>query len=364
MEFEQQTPQYQQLSRKSGDVDLRYFPNYRWHEADDPLEQQAMDYVGHLIDLHQCGPHFYANLDSSVLERWLAEDCPELVERLTGQDSYDAFAHNLDAYCRRLSAAGCIADAFLGESLDYNQGEFRHFEWERFFPGLLDQVQCGEIRSRENLPAVVALLVDRFSRIGEARWHDNTGYFPHSRLASTGWDWCDLAQVKAAAQGVAFLLQREHFPSQLTWRTNEKYALVVNPPPGTAAQSLIRKSPVPSVNRLKTSSGHTELCLTLSGQELAIPLIQHEHTLLLFRGFLPVVYLLDGDALIVEYEWNPIASGRRHLAQARAEMDEAWEPSWRAETVLIDNILPMPLAPGPAPAPPKYSGPWEDLIPF
>ncbi|BBU30264.1 hypothetical protein BTHE68_39980 [Burkholderia sp. THE68] len=346
------------------DPDLRCLPNNMRKNSEDPLLQQAMDYAGKLIDLYECGPHFYANLDSRVIESWLADDCPELIDALEADGSYVEFTRNLKAYCCRLSAAGCIADSFLGDTLDYTQGECMHFDWERFFPGLLEQVQKGKIRNRESLPSVVALLVDRFAGEGHARHHDNNNYFLHSYLGLDDWAWCDLPQVKQADQGVAFLLHREQFPRKLGWRTHEKYALVINPLPGTKASSLIRKPLAASLDRLKTTSGQIELCLRLSGQGCAIPLLKHESTLTLFRKFLPAIYVLDGDMLLVEYQWSPIAFGFRDLEQARAEMSQNFWPSQYPSGALVTDIFPMPLGPGPKPIPPRYDGPWEDSIPF
>ncbi len=331
-----------------------------------------MDYVRKLIDVYECGPHFYANLDSTILERWLSEDWPELIEGLKEEEAaLEAFRKNLGDYCSRLSVAGAIADAFLNETLDYEQGWYWDFDVERFFPGLHRRVQLGRVKKLEQLPPIIAVLVDKFARERYAPLHDNNKYHRHSRLRSDGWDWCDLAEAKNADNRTAFLLREEHFPEQIGWKTHERYALVLNVSPETSASTLIHKSSSPYIGARTNSSGKVIPCCRLPDGAPAIPVLENLSTLRLFRRFIPVIYLLDNEPLLIEYEWSMMANGNWYLKEAREIEDDYASDSQvnsnGKEDVLITQILQMPLGAGPK-SEPRYDGPWNDAwsdsIPF
>jgi hypothetical protein len=338
-------------------------PNYRRHFADDSLIQRAMDYARKLIDVYESGPHFYANLDSTILEKWLSEDWPEIIEGLNEENNLEAFRRNLKDYCNLLSAAGAIADSFLDETLDYAQGEYWDFDVEQFFPGLHHRVQLVEVKKLEQLPSIIAVLVDKFARKRHAPLRDNDHYYPHSRLRSDGWDWCDLAQVKSTDDRTAFLLRKEHFPQHLGWSTRERYALVLNVSPETIASKLIDKAFPSYIDARTNSTGKVIPCCHLRDGAPAIPFLENLSTLRLFRRFIPVIYLLANEPLLIEYEWSMMANGNLYLREAR-EIEDRYASDSPANSndnadALITQILPMPLGAGPKPKP-QHSVPWND----
>ncbi|SFU25539.1 hypothetical protein [Paraburkholderia aspalathi] len=338
-------------------------PNFRRDFDDDSLIQNAMDYVSKLIDVYESGPHFYANLDSTILERWLSEDWPELIEALTEEATLEAFRRNLIDYCSRLSAAGAIADSFLGETLDYEQGGYWDFDVERFFPGLHRRVLFGKVKKLEQLPSIIAVLVEKFTRKCHVRIYDNNKYPRYSRLPSEGWDWCDLAQVKHADDRTAFLLRKEHFPIQLGWETHERYALVLNASPGTSASTLIDHSSPFHIAPLTNSSGKVIACCRPTEGVTAIPFLENHSTLTLFRRFIPVIYLLPNGPLLIQYEWSMMATGNLYVREAR-EIEDRYASDSPANAndnaeAHITQILPMPLGAGPKPKP-QHAGPWND----
>jgi len=345
-------------------------PNFHRHFDDDSLIQNAMDCVSKLIDVYESGPHFYANLDSTMLERWLSEDWPELIEALTEEATLEAFRRNLIDYCSRLSAAGAIADSFLGETLDYEQGGYWDFDVERFFPGLHRRVLFGKVKKLEQLPPIIAVLVDKFARKRRTPLRDSDNYYPHSRLPSDGWDWCDLAQVKSADDRTAFLLRKAHFPQHLGWSTRERYALVLNVSPETIASKLIDKAYPPHIDARTNSSGTVIACCHLRDGAPAIPFLENLPTLTLFRRFIPVIYLVANEPLLIEYEWSMMANGNLYVREAR-EIEDRYASDSPANShdnadALITRILPMPLGAGPKPklqpAVP-WNDAWSDCIP-
>lgn len=147
----------------------------------------------------------------------------------------------------------------MGETCDYSGGEYREFEEEQFLPGLLLQVQLGNVRGIEQLPPVVVLLVDRFSQAGSTGYHDDNTWHRHSRLSADDWEWCDRDGVRQAGSQIAFLLRAEQFPPQLRLRTEERYTLVINMRDASAS-TLIRKSTSTDGMPCPRSSGETVAC--------------------------------------------------------------------------------------------------------
>jgi hypothetical protein len=210
-------------------------------------------------------------------------------------------------------------------------------------------------------------------KIQSARWlkiqsartplRDNDNYYPHSRLPSDGWDWCDLAQVKSADDRTAFLLRKEHFPQHLGWSTRERYALVLNVSPETIASKLIDKAYPSYIDARTNSTGKVIPCCHLRDGAPAIPFLENLSTLKLFRRFIPVIYLLANERLLIEYEWSMMANGNLCLREAR-EIEDRYACDSPADSndiadALITQILPMPLGAGPKPKP-QHAGPWND----
>ena len=282
------------------------------------IVQRALECAIELIDTYECGPEFYENLDAPVLEQWFMHDHPALARKLVATSSTDTFRQHLDSYCRKLAAAGDIADLFLNRTC-YARFGSRKYDTERFFPGVVQQVARDELQFDE-LPWTVALMADRFSRRSHMQSHvvrhENYRIALHSLYRASPVDWPALEDVQSAPAGTTYLLRRDEFPAYLHFCTLEKYALVVKASPGTREDSLIY-GPRPSFSTVESESGVIESWLTFSNGRFTIPMLRNEDTLLLFRNFLPVMFILDDGILLIEYEWNTMAFGRLLLENAR-----------------------------------------------
>lgn len=351
------------------DADTLLLPNYCWHDENDSLMQAAIDSARILIDQYESGPHFYAHLDATVLSTWLEEDMPELVAGLREEGTYDTFQKQLSFYCERLSVAGALADSFLHETLDYAQDDYWDFDVERFFPGLLRRIQLGKIRKLEQLPTIVATLVDRFAHRRGLPFRDNYRSCLHARLPAERWDWCDLNQVKAANEKTAFLLRAEQFPISLRMCIHERYVLVLNVPLGVDASALIRKTAYCEVDAAITEANHVVAEIRFSEYIPALPFFDNLPTLKLFRQHIPIVYLFDdAPPLLVEYPFSWMANGAwftreaRRIEDSSSSEDITWTQNGNVDA-LITEIRPMPLGAGPIKRPPVYDGPFNDSWP-
>lgn len=351
------------------DADSLVLPNYCWHYQTDSLTQTAIDYVRKLIDRYASGAHFYANLDANILATWLDEDFPEIVDGLKQEGQLDSFQQSLDFYCERLSVAGALADSFLNETLNYAQDDYWDFDVERFFPDLLHRIQLGEVRKLEQLPPIIATLVDRFARDQNTLFRENNRICLHSHLWNEDWDWCDLAKVTAAGDRTAFLLGMEQFPQYLCLYTDERYALVLNAPQGVSASELIRKTSHCEVGAALSEARDVISEIRLSAYVPAIPFFDNVPTLKLFRQHIPVVYLFDdAPPLLVQYPFSWMAYGSWFTREAH-RLESNCSPEYMSSTedanadALITEILPMPLGPGPVKQASVFNGPFNDSWP-
>jgi hypothetical protein len=351
------------------DADTLLLPNYCWHDENDSLMQAAIDSARILIDQYESGPHFYAHLDATVLSTWLEEDMPELVAGLREEGAYDTFQKQLSFYCERLSVAGALADSFLHETLDYAQDDYWDFDVERFFPGLLRRIQLGKVKKLEQLPTIVATLVDRFAHRRGLPFRDNHRICLHARLPAERWDWCDLNQVKTAGDRTAFLLRKEQFPTFLGQYTNERYALVLNAPEGLRASALIYKTAYQQVDMAITDAREVIAAIRLADKVPGIPFFANLSTLQLFRQYIPVIYLFEDEPpLLVEHPFSWMAYGAWHTREA-LRIDDACSPDdmlWtknRNADILVNEIRPMPSGAGPTKRAPVFNGPFNDSWP-
>ncbi|MEI6001984.1 hypothetical protein H3V53_34105 [Paraburkholderia bengalensis] len=351
------------------DVNTLLLPNYCWHDEDDSLMQAAIGVARKLIDQYESGPHFYANLDAAVLSTWLEEDTPELMAGLREEGTFDRFQKQLSLYCERLSVAGALADSFLHETLNYAQDGYWDFDVERFFPGLLRRIQLGRVRKLEQLPTIIATLVDRFECNRTAHYRDNVNICFHAQLYAEGWDWCDLAQVKAANDTTAFLLRKEQYPRFLSSHTNERQVFVLNAPQRTSTHDLSSKTAHWQVDVEIAEPGKAIAGIRLAAHVPAIPFFENLSTLKLFRQYIPVVYLFDdAPPLLVEYPFSWMADGAWFTRDALRieDSNSAEDMSWTEDghvDALIREICPMPLGAGPLKRAPVYSGPFNDSWP-
>ncbi|WP_176053205.1 hypothetical protein [Paraburkholderia caribensis] len=352
-------------SLQRSDADRLILPNYYRHYSTDSLPQTAMDLVRKLIDLYASGPHFYANLDGAILSTWLEEDFPEIVAGLKQEGQFASFQQSLEFYCERLSVAGALADTFLNETLNYEQDDFWDFDVERFFPGLHRRIQLGEVRKLEELPPIIATLVDRFTRVQGIPLRANNRIHLHSYLSDEAWDWFDLPQVKAGGNKTAYLLRKEHFSIYLSAHTNERYALVLNAPQGRSSSALICRTSHHEVGPAITEARKVIAEIRFSEYVPAIPFFDNLPTLKLFRQHIPVVYLFDdAPALLVEYPFSWMADSPWFTREA-LRIEETYSPqdiTWDADA-LINKIRSMPLGPGPVKRKSVFNGPFNDSWP-
>jgi hypothetical protein len=295
---------------------------------------------------------YYAPLDVTVAEIWVREDYEHIVDYLESAGALDVFRQAFNTYCRKLSAAGALANEFVAGRPD---DENLDTDTEPFFPGLLEQIVTRKIERSDELPALVAMLADRLKCRASYRHHQD-GLAPlHSRLRLMRWSLCDLEAVRVGPTNCAYLLRTKDAPGLLKSYTREAYIIVVNARTGTTVRSLA-SSAFYSYEDIEIEPGRYERYLTFSKGTLAIAAIRNEKTLLLFRRHLPVVYVLEHEIRIVEYEWNPVLYGRSVLEEARTS-DSAWNNGVPLEQsssnrraphskrMLISDIRSMPMRP-------------------
>ncbi|NIE63219.1 hypothetical protein [Burkholderia sp. Ax-1719] len=359
-------------------------------EEADRLIRSAMDYVLELIRVNGGRWSFYRNVDASLLERWLTEDHPNLHRCVIRAGVYDAFKEKILEYCGKLSAATELAEMYLKKyfwslhfalikpfRLDEKGREMRYeprnVDTERYFPGVASYIESRGVGHIEELPTMVALLVDRVLRINNASRHNNAHIALHSKLSEYCNEWCDLERVKGTHVGAAFLMHRVQFSGELFNLTPEKYAFVVRMPVGTSVDSLIQGAGATTyVDGQEDEAG---CYIALSRAKVAIP-IHNKDVLLKFRNSLPVVFLLDEEMVLVEYEWNPTAFGSDLIATAGNPASPARDCNFGGccetatdkteDTMVLVDVRAMPVLPGASACfTADYSEPtWDDSIPF
>jgi hypothetical protein len=334
------------------------------------IEERALGCAAYLIDAFGDSLSFYRNLDTSVIERWMNEDYPDLIGKIKAGGTYDDFRRRLDAYRATLSFAAAMAEFALQGGHSSCVSEYDEHINDEIFGGLFARVPFADIGKLDEESLLTAMLVDRFTHsVGRYRHHQMHRAALHSSVTfrEASWGWCDLAKVKATDSDVAYLLPREHFPMEIVHHTRERYALVIK----ACRAPLWSFASCSHASYINTNVGQ---CLSFAHEQLAISMHGNESTLLLFRNHLPVLYLFDDDGLLVEYEWDPCADGAdyfksdRHLhrtAMARKHTTlEAFKAS-RPDGILISAIRAMPLLEGPhIPARFRYDPDRDDSIPF
>jgi hypothetical protein len=278
---------------------------------------------------------YYAPLDATVAERWVREDYEHILDQVESAGTLEDFRGALGRYCRKLSAAGALANEFASGRLG---DENMDAETEVFFPGLFDRITNGHIQQPDELPALVAMLADRLACRASYLHYPDSLTPPHSRHRTMRWALCDVETAKSGPSNIAYLLPTGNAPSLLARYTREPYMLVVNAKPGTSVWSLTRSTSY-GYHDIEIGPGRFQRHLTFSKGMLAISASPNEGTLLLFRRYLPVIYLLPNEIRVVEYEWNPVAYGRSVLEKARA-FDASWDSG--APTVGISSNAPHP----------------------
>ncbi|TXC79092.1 hypothetical protein [Paraburkholderia azotifigens] len=280
---------------------------------------------------------FYGPLDATVAERWVREDYGHVMDYVEAAGALEGFRRLLDTYCRKLSAAGALANEFIAGRTDEEDIET---DTDLFFPGVRDQIAKRKLERSDELPVLVAMLADRLACRASYLQHQNSLTPPHSRHRPMRWPPCDVERAKAGPSDVAYLLRTRDAPSLLTRYTREPYMLVVNARPGTTLRSLTR-STFHGYHDIEIELGRYQRYLTFSKGMLAIAALPNEQTLLLFRRFLPVIYLLQDEIRVVEYEWNPVAYGRLVLEKARV-FDSSWDDCVGSTEVSSDRSITRP----------------------
>ncbi|REG52231.1 hypothetical protein B0G80_8773 [Paraburkholderia sp. BL6669N2] len=265
-------------------------------------------------------------------------------------------------FCSELTEAGAIADELLGCG-HYAYWKAFELQGEPRFTGLFSNVcHLSPRQLYGQLPPMVARLYDRFGRRIRNSRLESQRVAPYSRLAASGCEWCDLTKVRASDEEIAYLLRHEHFPSQVANMTLEGFAIVVPVKRDIKLDELTRHAEA-GLGRNRSKSGMDDFVLSYSEDMLTIPLLRHEETFLKFRDKLPVIFLLKDEIVLVEYDWNPMAFGRRFISEARQveasthPHKELYPPDQDClpTSVRIETILPMPLGKGPTPPPRPYA---------
>ncbi|MBB5422643.1 hypothetical protein HDG40_000784 [Paraburkholderia sp. JPY158] len=323
-----------------------------------PLVERAMGAVAHLIDRFASSLDFYWDIRMSVLEQWMLESYPEVVENLQSNGMYADFAARLDADREELVNAAATVSAILKYGFDdiLEHDLDRHLVLSR----LSSRIWSRDVQHLDRATALVSSLLDK---------HTPSDRIPHYcslleaaakhatiQLRDESWGWCDILEAKTASLDVAHLITREHFPCNAAAYTNEEYALVVRLPEGTDLPSLVAPNFVSSVN-IRAGDGPAERSIVFSGLPFRIPMVANEQTLRRFRNFLPVLYLHDEGSLLVEYPWTPVTDFVRCLYPSidmdmPPELDEESDElqdfqAAHPHTARISEIRPMPLKEGP-----------------
>jgi hypothetical protein len=321
-------------------------------------EQWALDCATELIWLFENGPKFYENLDATVIEQWIFETHPDLRDTLDAKGRLDTFRAELSRYCRKLSAAGSLANEILGKG-KYLGNMANIPQCDEFFPGFLLTVhQRPEHEWEDRVSAPVAELCGKWRNRVPYEYparHDTERAAPYSRIADVGFEWLDLEKVRASrGTATAYLLGKDSFPAHLGHMTLERFVLVISAPCDVVFKSL-RRSDCTDFYPVESLEGSTQWVVSFGDGSLTIPLLQHEELLLSFRNRVPVLFLLDDDMLFVEYDWNPMAFGREYIETAKqtepAVGSKRPRPSptnkVHTETLQVHSICPIPWGKGP-----------------
>jgi hypothetical protein len=325
------------------------------------LVEKAVGVAATLVDKFAFGPKLCWALKTQVIERWMTETFPEIVEKLEAEHAYGAFRDRLDAYLEVLRSASLQAERVVEygsrDSLADEQSD------HGMFSGLVSRVATGTIGSLDEEALLTSLLIDRYRRLGYGHRYSLQSVAPHSEvwLPKEAWRWCDIAKARATPTDIAYLLPREHLPPDALTYTDEEYALVINVPTTVALASLVAPRGLDAIN-ISTPDGRQERSLMLASCPFLIPMRANEDTLSLFRNDLPVLYLHEDGGLLVEYPWAPVMDFDEFLFPDvdwdwdMPEMSPGTEDEFcdlqdfkaaHADMVRISEIRPFPLLVGP-----------------
>ncbi|WCM24167.1 hypothetical protein NDK50_25380 [Paraburkholderia bryophila] len=299
--------------------------DYRQQWAENPVEW-ALSYAADLIRRFECGPDFYSSLDPAIIEHWVFEDYPEVRETLRYDGALDAFSVGLVRRCRMLQAAAMLVSVIVKGPVGAARPDGSVIAaCNEFFPGWWSTVMTkAEWAWLAMLPGPIAELRVKWLERESFRAHDSG----HRVASSRSSGWLCLDTIDEGQSGVtAYLLEREAFPVHLKFCTQERCALAVHAPAGATIESLTGWNRVALA--VYGDGNKASLVLSFGFGTLSLSATDHEEVLLKFRNRLPVIYLLEGEQLLVEYEWNPIAFGREYLRLAK-------------ETRVMDGIAKLP----------------------
>ncbi|MFM0350329.1 hypothetical protein [Paraburkholderia sp. RL17-347-BIC-D] len=340
------------------------------------LVEKAMSTAAYLLNRFGNTPDFYRDIRTPVVERWMNESFPEVVQKLQAENSYEDFRNRLDAYLEVLFSAACSAEQIIehGSCDALEDDSLGH----RIFSGLASRIATSNIEVADEETLLVALLIDRFRLLGEG--HDyslrsvarHTEIWKPENLSSQ----CDIIKFKAASIDVAHVLSREHFPRGMLSYTSEEFALVINVPTTISPSSLVSPRHIQAVS-LQTPNSQYELFVGLASCPFLIPLSANEEALSLFRNYLTVLYLQGDDAILVEYPWTPVTDFTAFMSE-NDYMDSPPDgdiigpapadfKAMHPDVIWISEIRSMPLLAGPQPAQRSrrpFSHPDDEPIPF
>jgi len=326
--------------------------------------RKAVGLAAYLLDEFGDSLDFYRQVETPVVERWMRESYPEVIERLEEQGAYEHFRSHLDGYRENLCSAACEAEYILEYgSQDSSEDGPGHI----IFSGLISRLPADGIAPLDEKSLLLALMVDKHRKLLFQNRHD---YSVHSVarhsdiwLPKSAWGRCDIVTATNKGADVAYILPREHFPPGLQRHTHEAYALVINVPSWVAPSTLVTPTHMETVNIAVGTKGN-ERFLMLGNCPFLIPLVANEPKLALFRNHMPVLYLGDDINLLVEYPWNPVTDFCRcmyphiHMDMPPETDDESVDPDSFREAhpnaIRISEIRPMPLLEGPV-------LPWREL---
>lgn len=330
----------------------------------DAVELWALERAKMLVAIHEGEPAFYENLDASIVEQWLFDDYPKLLEALKLEQALDSFRAELANFCARMTAAGAYTQFLLTGWLPETRANIQATFPELNYPRRISV----DSRWNAQLPAEMATLYDRRRREAlDASWPSDHGA-RHERFGLHVLDGFDLAKIRESSSDTGYV-----FSSDL-WRnwfhqSREKAMLVVRPPAGMT-ESSCTSSKFSSTRCVEMPDGTIEAVAVFAGGDLLVPLARHESFFRQLRSRLPVLYVFDDFLLLVEYEWNLIEFGTAQFERLRREdpseaiLQRALveRPSTRRD-LLIEHLRPLPVDESPKPTlDPDDSR--EDHIPF
>ncbi|BEU23241.1 hypothetical protein [Paraburkholderia sp. 22B1P] len=301
------------------DFDCDYDPpmpyDYRRQWAADPVGWAVL-YAANLIRQFERGPDFYRNLDASVIEGWVFSDYPELLQTLRSGDTLAVFRSGVVRHCRAIQAAALLAN----EIISLRQGTLTRFrsdsaECEEFFPGWLTRIRTEpEWAWHTQLPGLVAELRGKWTAEEFFNSHHSDEVAPHSFLPRGE----SRNETPEDQRNItAHVLERGDFTLDLKFATKESLALVIKLPSGVNFETLTQWNHTTWAVH-KRDDGSPVWDLVLGNGVLAISLLDHETILNRFRARLPVIYEREGEKLVVEYDWSPMAFGREYMQQAKS----------------------------------------------